>query len=79
MECRFCGYNWKPRKDQPKSCPRCKRRFDYPERKDPLLKAKEFSRGFERNIYVMAVLTKELKKIWCAPGDSWRGCSGVLH
>ncbi len=30
MKCVFCEYVWKPRKDVMVSCPRCKRRFDYP-------------------------------------------------
>ena len=30
MKCEKCQYEWKNRQDQPKSCPRCKRRFDYP-------------------------------------------------
>jgi len=29
MKCEHCEYNWKPRVENPKSCPRCKRRFDY--------------------------------------------------
>jgi len=28
--CHLCGYKWISRKDKPKECPRCKRRFDYP-------------------------------------------------
>lgn len=30
MECKYCDYEWKPMKENPLSCPRCKRRFDYP-------------------------------------------------
>lgn len=30
MKCKYCNYEWEPRKKQPKACPRCKRRFDYP-------------------------------------------------
>jgi rubrerythrin len=30
IECGKCGYGWIPRVKQPKSCPRCKTRFDYP-------------------------------------------------
>ena len=30
MICEYCEYKWETRKDKPKSCPRCKRRFDYP-------------------------------------------------
>ena len=29
MECRYCGYKWKAKVDNPKACPRCKTRFDY--------------------------------------------------
>ena len=28
MECNFCDYQWEERVEQPKACPRCKRRFD---------------------------------------------------
>lgn len=28
-ECEFCTYRWLTKVDSPKSCPRCKRRFDY--------------------------------------------------
>jgi predicted Zn-ribbon and HTH transcriptional regulator len=30
MKCTYCKYEWEPRKEKPKACPRCKRRFDYP-------------------------------------------------
>jgi len=29
MNCKFCHYEWKERIDNPKSCPRCKSRFDH--------------------------------------------------
>ena len=29
MKCKYCGYEWESRKENPISCPRCKRRFDY--------------------------------------------------
>ncbi len=29
MECKTCKYEWTSRIDNPKACPRCKRRFDY--------------------------------------------------
>ena len=29
--CEFCTYRWITKVDSPKSCPRCKRRFDYKE------------------------------------------------
>ncbi len=31
--CEFCTYRWIARVDNPKSCPRCKRRFDYKDAK----------------------------------------------
>jgi len=27
MKCVFCSYEWEPRAEKPKSCPRCKRYF----------------------------------------------------
>jgi len=30
MICEYCEYVWESRKETPKSCPRCKKRFDYP-------------------------------------------------
>ncbi|MFH1501370.1 MAG: hypothetical protein ABIE22_05510 [archaeon] len=30
MICEFCDYEWESRIQEPKACPRCKRRFDYP-------------------------------------------------
>ena len=33
MECEFCTYRWQAKVDSPKSCPRCKRRFDYKDAK----------------------------------------------
>lgn len=30
MICTHCEYEWESRKEKPKACPRCKRRFDYP-------------------------------------------------
>jgi len=30
LRCVYCNYKWFGRKKNPKSCPRCKRRFDYP-------------------------------------------------
>lgn len=34
MKCIYvdCGYEWPNRKDKPVSCPKCKRRFDYPKK-----------------------------------------------
>ena len=33
MKCPHCGYEWKPRVEKPKECPRCKRRLDRLRRK----------------------------------------------
>lgn len=30
IKCKYCGYEWTPRVKDPKECPRCKRRLDYP-------------------------------------------------
>jgi hypothetical protein len=65
MKCKFCDYEWKPRKPKPVACPRCKRRFDYPMgivEEDPIAKAKNIERGFQRTIYVMSVLTPRLEE-----------------
>lgn len=32
IECRNCGYEWTPRKQNPKSCPLCKRYIVVPEK-----------------------------------------------
>ncbi|MEA2036766.1 MAG: hypothetical protein U9O94_04620 [Nanoarchaeota archaeon] len=42
MKCIFCEYDWKPRVEAPKACPRCKARFDYP---------KVFEEKVEMNVY----------------------------
>ena len=34
MKCKYCKYEWEPRKKNPISCPRCKKRFDYEEKGD---------------------------------------------
>lgn len=34
MTCPKCGYQWRPRTENPKECPRCKRRLDRPTQKD---------------------------------------------
>ena len=31
--CRYCKYQWFAVTEEPKACPRCKRRFDYIKRK----------------------------------------------
>jgi len=33
MKCPKCNYEWEERKDDPKSCPRCKGRLDYGNKK----------------------------------------------
>jgi hypothetical protein len=66
MKCKFCDYEWKPRKPNPIACPRCKRRFDYPLRKavdDVIAEAKKVERGFQRTLYVMSVLTPKLEDV----------------
>ena len=35
MKCKFCEYEWKEREKEPKACPRCKKRFDYPNPTEP--------------------------------------------
>lgn len=32
MKCKFCEYEWTPKKESPVACPRCKNRFDRPRR-----------------------------------------------
>ena len=34
MICEYCEYEWETRKENPKSCPRCKKRFDYPKKEN---------------------------------------------
>ena len=29
INCKKCSYDWTPRKEAPKACPRCKTRLDY--------------------------------------------------
>jgi hypothetical protein len=65
MKCRYCGYEWEPRKPEPVSCPRCKRRFDFPRKmgsEDPLAEAMAVERGFERMLYVMSIVTPALEQ-----------------
>ncbi len=66
MKCPYCGYEWKPRKPNPVSCPRCKRRLDYPV-KDVFHDVKKLERGFQRNLYVMALIIKEAEKYGIKP------------
>jgi predicted nucleotidyltransferase len=64
MKCQYCGYEWEPRKPEPVSCPRCKRRFDFPRKGgggDPLADAMAVERGFERMLYVMSIITPALE------------------
>ncbi len=63
MNCPHCHYSWESRKNNPKACPRCKRRLDYPgKREDPLSGAVGIERGFQRTLHVMSILTEELEK-----------------
>lgn len=32
MKCKYCEYEWIPKKESPVACPRCKNRFDRPTR-----------------------------------------------
>lgn len=41
MKCDFCGYAWKNRVNDPKSCPRCKRRFDYKDIREVFVRLKK--------------------------------------
>ncbi|MCK4757618.1 MAG: nucleotidyltransferase [Thermoplasmata archaeon] len=66
MKCQYCSYEWTPRKSNPVSCPRCKRRFDYPVEEasdDVLASALDIERGFQRMVYVMSVITPKLEEI----------------
>lgn len=71
MKCTFCEYEWEPRKPDPKACPRCKRRLDFPRKAkgpdtakevDLLSDAKSIERGFERTTYVMSLITPMLEE-----------------
>ena len=45
LKCIHCNYKWVGRKKNPKSCPRCKRRFDYPliiEEENKMKKTEEY-------------------------------------
>lgn len=46
-ECEFCTYRWTPKVDSPKSCPRCKRRFDY---KDARLVLEALGKEFDYDL-----------------------------
>ncbi len=46
-ECEFCSYKWISKVSTPKSCPRCKRRFDY---KDARLVLKNLGNEFGYNL-----------------------------
>jgi len=45
--CEFCAYRWTSRVNNPKSCPRCKRRFDY---KDVKLVLRALGREFDYDL-----------------------------
>ena len=47
MECNKCGHTWKARIKKPLSCPRCKRRFDYPKTE---VKHHENNAGVKQNL-----------------------------
>lgn len=47
MKCEFCTYSWSSRVEKPKSCPRCKRRFDY---KEARLALEEIGKQFGYNL-----------------------------
>ncbi len=36
-DCCFCSYKWESRVESPKACPRCKRRFDYPNNEERIV------------------------------------------
>ncbi|MDG6221072.1 MAG: hypothetical protein QCI38_06445 [Candidatus Thermoplasmatota archaeon] len=69
MECEYCGYQWSPRTTSPVSCPRCKRRFDYPDKisEDPLQGAERLERGFQRTMHVMSIITPILEENGVVP------------
>jgi len=46
-QCEFCSYSWISRVDNPKSCPRCKRRFDY---KDAKIVLKQLGRKYNYSL-----------------------------
>ncbi|MEK6947515.1 MAG: hypothetical protein AABX32_07965 [Nanoarchaeota archaeon] len=46
-QCEFCTYRWISRVQNPKSCPRCKRRFDY---KDARLVLESLGKKFGYNL-----------------------------
>lgn len=46
-QCEFCTYRWISRVAFPKSCPRCKRRFDY---KEARIVLNELSKEFGHNL-----------------------------
>jgi len=45
--CEFCTYSWESRVDDPKSCPRCKRRFDYKDIREVYAQLKREILGIE--------------------------------
>ena len=45
--CEFCTYKWISRVETPKSCPRCKRRFDYKDIRDVFTELKKEILGID--------------------------------
>jgi len=45
--CEYCDYGWLSRVDEPKSCPRCKRRFDYKDIRQVFAQLKKEVLGIE--------------------------------
>ena len=56
MRCPRCGYEWKPRVPNPRECPRCKVRLDYPPKRlraptpPPEIKRKEVRKGMSQKL-----------------------------
>lgn len=48
MKCKFCEYEWSEKKKNPKSCPRCKKRFD---RRNVTLSCNTCGEPFQRIVY----------------------------
>jgi len=47
MICKFCTYEWESRREMPKACPRCKRRFDYPSLQERIEMSKKIMEAIE--------------------------------
>lgn len=48
-KCEFCTYEWISRVKEPKSCPRCKRRFDYKDLREVFARLKKEILGINSN------------------------------